>query len=171
LNRRNSSGKTAYFTGLSVAILAGAITLTRPEPRLVWNVTASVPIGLYWARPGTAIRRGDLALVPVPDTVRSLAAARGYIPTGISLIKPVAAVAGDVVCAVGTTISINGHLVAERQTSDSHGRVLPWWQGCGPLRSSEFLVLAPSRDSFDSRYFGPVNGQDVIARLVPLWVR
>ncbi|MGB8275918.1 MAG: S26 family signal peptidase, partial [Alphaproteobacteria bacterium] len=42
--------------------LIGLATLARPAPWLVWNASASAPIGLYRVLPGKPIR-GDLVLV------------------------------------------------------------------------------------------------------------
>ena len=92
------------------AVLA---TLGRPAPRLVWNVSASAPIGLYRVLPGKPVR-GDLVLVQAPGSLRQLAADRGYLPSNVPLVKRIVAAGDDVVCAAGDAISINGRVVAER---------------------------------------------------------
>ena len=93
-------------------------------------------------------------------------------PPGVPMVKRVAAVAGDIACADGTTILVNGRAIVERRAQDPTGRPLPWWQGCDLLKSGEVLLLMPSvPNSFDGRYFGPVEDRDVIGHLVPLWTR
>ncbi len=143
--------------------------LIHPGPRLVWNASASVPIGLYWVADG-AVVRGDLVLVHTPDSVRQLAAERGYLPDRVPLVKRVAAMKGDRICGEDGMVSINGRLVAARLPTDSRGRPLPRWTGCRVLADGElFLMMEGVPDSFDSRYFGPTHTTATIGRLVPLW--
>jgi conjugative transfer signal peptidase TraF len=157
------------FTLLGFALL-GLAALARPTPLLVWNTSASAPIGLYRVVPG-APARGDLVLVPTPDSVRKLADKRRYLPSNVPLVKRIAAAGGDVVCAAGDAISINGRVVARRLISDRLGRPLPSWSDCRRLIGDEaFLLMEHVADSFASRYFGPVLTSTIIGRLVPLWV-
>lgn len=143
--------------------------LIHPAPRLVWNASASAPVGLYLVLSGNP-SRGDLVLVHTPDSVRQLAAERGYLPANVPLIKRIAAAGGDAVCATGNVISINGRAAAERLVRDRIGRWLPNWSGCHLLDSGEvFLLMQGVTDSFDSRYFGPIPATMIIGRLMPLW--
>jgi conjugative transfer signal peptidase TraF len=136
----------------------------------VWNAGASAPIGLYRVLPGKLVC-GDLVLVHTPESVRHLAAERGYLPLNVLLVKRVAAAGGDVVCAAGDAISINGRVVAKRLARDRLGRPLPAWSGCHLLDDGEaFLLMEGVSDSFDGRYFGPVPTAAIIGRLAPLWV-
>jgi conjugative transfer signal peptidase TraF len=150
--------------------LIGLATLARPAPWLVWNASASAPIGLYRVLPGKPIR-DDLVLVRTPNSVRQLAAERGYLPQNVPLVKRVAAVDGDVICAAANVISVNGRVVAERMARDRLGRPLPAWTGCQTLEPDDvFLLMEDVTGSFDGRYFGPVHRAAIIGRLAPLWV-
>jgi type IV secretory pathway protease TraF len=40
--------------------------------------------------------------------------------------------------------------------------------GCHTLKSDEVFVLARPQDSFDSRYFGPVNRSRIVGTAIPL---
>lgn len=150
--------------------LIGLAMLARPAPWLVWNASASAPIGLYRVLPGKLVR-GDLVLVNIPDSVRQLAAERGYLPQNVPLVKRVAALDGDIVCAADDVISVNGRVAAERLARDRLGRPLPAWTGCHLLDDGEvFLLMEGVSDSFDGRYFGPVRRAAIIGRLAPLWI-
>ncbi|MDX3966814.1 MAG: S26 family signal peptidase [Bradyrhizobium sp.] len=150
--------------------LIGLAALDRPVPWLVWNASPSAPIGLYRVLLGKPVR-GDLVLAHTPESVRKLAAERGYLPLNVPLVKRVAAAGGDIVCAIDDAISINDRVVAERLTRDRLGRPLPSWSGCHLLDGGEaFLLMEGRADSFDSRYFGPVPTATIIGRLAPLWV-
>jgi conjugative transfer signal peptidase TraF len=162
--------RVALAVGACAALLAPA--LLRPAPRLVWNASASVATGLYLVSPGAAAERGDIVVVRLPAAARSLAAARHYLPSGVPLLKPVGAVGGDAVCASGASLAIGGVVRAARLAQDANGRRLPWWRGCRSLTAGELFLLGTMRpDSFDSRYFGPVDEVSVIGTARLLWAR
>jgi len=158
--------------GLAIGSVAlGLTTAWPPAPRLVWNASASAPIGLYRVYPGGSVKAGDMVVARLPGRFRALAAERHYLPANVPLVKRVAAVAGSQVCADGLTILVDGRPVATRQTADPHGRTLPWWGGCVHLRGRELLLLMEAPDSFDGRYVGVTEGDEVIGRAVLLWRR
>lgn len=159
---------TLALGALGLAAL-GVAALADPAPRLVWNASASAPTGLYWVS-HAAPSRGDFVLAALPPDARRLSAERGYLPDGVPLVKRVAALGGDAVCAVDNAISVNGRVVAKRLAHDRLGRPLPHWTGCRVLADDQlFLLMAGVSGSFDGRYFGPVQRAAVIGRLVPLW--
>lgn len=155
-------------TAALCALLLPAIH--RPKLRLVWNVTASVPIGLYRVLPDETPGRGELVAVrPLPTLARYMASRR-YVEAGALLVKPVAAVAGQQVCRTGATVTIDDETVAIARTADRMGRPLPVWAGCRPLSAGTVFLLAPAVPaSFDGRYFGPVATSAVVGRALPLW--
>ena len=162
--------------GLSLLAAAAGVTflgvsaLVHPAPWLIWNASASAPLGLYGVVPNQLFSRGDLVLAEPPDTARRLAAERGYLAADVPLVKRVGALAGDTVCGAGVAITINGHQVVERLSANSRGRPLPTWEGCRVLLGGEvFLLTAAVPNSFDGRYFGPVEATAIIGSLVPLW--
>ena len=148
-----------------------ASALWRPPMLLVWNASASAPVGLYRLRVDAPVRRRDMVIAWTPEPVRSLAARRHYLPANVPLVKRVAAVAGDRVCAIGKIISINGRRVATRRRSDAAGRPMPWWSGCRDLRHGEYFLLMDNPLSFDGRYFGITRRQELVGRAVLLWAR
>jgi conjugative transfer signal peptidase TraF len=155
-----------------VLAIGGLLAIAVPQashPRLVWNASDSVPIGLYRLAP-RAPRVGDLAIVRLPHAVRALAAARGYLGADALLIKPVAAGPGDVVCRHGMTVSINGRVAARARDADASHRPLSSWNGCVTLNEGQLFLLAQALDSFDSRYFGPVNRINVLGSGHPIWL-
>lgn len=171
---RRRRGRRRPHAPLALAILGlaalGLAALADPVPRLVWNASASAPIGLYWVSHAVPVR-GDLVLALPPPDARRLAAARGYLPAGVPLVKRVAALDGDIVCAAADVISVNGRVATERLARDRLGRPLPAWTGCHLLDDGEvFLLMEGVSDSFDGRYFGSVRRAAIIGRLVPLWI-
>lgn len=159
------------LAALGIAVL-GATELAHPTPRLVWNATASAPIGLYRVKSAMDLRRGDFVLAWLPDAARRLAAERAYLPANVPLVKRVVALPGDTVCSEHVRVTINGITVATALAADKLGRPLPHWSGCRTLGQKQLFLLMPSvRDSFDGRYFGPIATSAIIGKLVPLWTR
>jgi conjugative transfer signal peptidase TraF len=161
-------------------IEALALTLLFPPPPvLVWNASASAPIGLYyvdsWKRfdqQTVDIEIDDMVVAWPPKAAGALAADRHYLPSGVPLIKRVAAIDHDVVCGDGDHITINGGWIVPRRKIDANGRALPWWQGCSVLQEGElFLMMEEHPASFDGRYFGITAPQDVIGKATLIWAR
>lgn len=169
--RRTRLRRRAGLIAAGIACLGATIALP-PLPRLVWNASASAPIGLYTVSPGAVLKRGDMVIAWPPTQARDLAATRHYLPRNVPLVKRVAGIAGDTICAVDPVVTVNGRPVAKRRAADAVGRPLPAWQGCirlGP--GMVFLVMTETPDSFDGRYFGPTLAQDVIGKATLLWLR
>ena len=169
--RRKILVRRAAVTGAGVALIC-LTTAFPPSPRLVWNASASAPLGLYAVSPGASIDAGDMVVARAPQPWRMLAAQRRYIPANVPLVKRVAAVAGDEVCAVGADVFINAKWVTERRIADALGRQMLWWNGCVRLRGHQLFLLMPgSPASFDGRYFGVTEGADVTGKVRLLWAK
>ena len=136
--------------------------------KVIYNASASAPIGLYWLD-NKPVKRGDLVLVTVPESVRELVRERGYLPSGVPLIKRVAGVTGDEICRRGRQILVAGRPVAMAQTVDGSGRAMPQWQGCVTLIKAQVFLLQDHPQSFDGRYFGPVDRHLIVGRVSRLW--
>ncbi|MBB2161122.1 S26 family signal peptidase [Gluconacetobacter sacchari] len=158
---------TTYFAVLGV----GASLAVHPVPRLVWNATASVPVGLYRLRPDPVPRVGDVVALRLPDATAMLLARRGYLPLGVPLLKPVTAIAGQIVCRSGPRVTIDGVPAGDAKPVDHRGRPLPVWQGCRRLDPGQVFVMNEAEPlSLDGRYFGLLPVSAVIGRATPLWL-
>jgi conjugative transfer signal peptidase TraF len=175
---------TATATGLHrcrlrVGVLAGAgaalaalllPALHRPQLRLVWNASASVPLGLYRIEPAAIPRVGDLVAVRPSPALTRFMAERRYVEANALLVKPVAALPGTTFCRTNMRVTLDGRAVATALPRDRFGRSLPRWSGCRHVAPNQLVLIAPAlRASFDSRYFGPVNRALVVGRAIPLW--
>lgn len=170
MSRRRYVRTTLLWAGLFSAGFA-AVALLSPRPRLMWNASASAPVGLYRIVGDTAPRLGDLvAIVPPPATARMMAT-RHYLPLGVPLMKHVAALPGQQVCRVGAVIWVDGHRVAIAKSHDRLGRHLPSWQGCHRIPADELFLLNPVPDSLDGRYFGPMPAAGLIGTAIPVLTR
>ena len=156
-------------TYFSVMAIAGS-ALVHPSPRLIWNASASLPIGLYAVRPIGVLHEGDLAAVMPPEPVASFLSDGGYLPRGVPLMKRVLGLSGQAVCRNGLRIAIDNVDVGEAQPRDHRGRDLPSWTGCRTIAPGQvFLMNAGVPDSLDGRYFGPLPASSIVGRAAPVW--
>ena len=157
-----------------MALGVGATALPQHDDRrpwLVWNASASVPIGLYAVDTIIDVQTGDLVVVRPPEPLARFLADSGYLPRGVPLLKHVAAVAGQTVCRIGRSVTVDAIEIGEARERDSRNRVLPIWQGCRAIAKGDVFLMNPqSADSLDGRYFGPLHAASIVGRAIPLWV-
>ena len=160
----------ALSAGLGIVLIA-AVTLIDPKPKLIWNATASAPMGLYWAEPLNNLKLETLLIIKPPRNVAYFMDARGYLPLGAVLLKRVVAIEGTEICRKSDQIFVAGKEIAQAKRIDGKGRLLPYWQGCRRLHSEEvFLVNSNVQDSLDGRYFGPLPKSSIIGLAYPIWI-
>ena len=163
LRRHGQSSVGSSMLG-GIALIAASASPSH-RPLLIWNATSSVPVGLYRIVSADPLTVGTLVVVRTPPKMAPLFAERVYLPLGVPLVKPVAAMTGNKVCRHGRMVTIDGRVAAIAWDRDHVVRKLPRWQGCRRLTAGEVFLLATSRpDSLDSRYFGPVPVSSVIGR-------
>lgn len=171
MTRRFYLRATALAAGIATAAFT-AVAIVGPAPRLIWNASASAPIGLYALRPAADPPLGVLVAVRPPQPLAAWLAGRGYLPEGVPLLKHVVAKAGQRVCRTGVHVSVDGRHIADARERDSQGRPLPVWQGCRTLQRGELLLMNPAvPDSLDGRYFGPLPASTVLGRAAPILTR
>lgn len=155
----------------SVAVISLTASVKSPI-KLIWNASASIPIGLYAVHPAGALRVGELVVVAPPEPLASFLADRGYLPEGVPLLKHILALPGQTLCRVACDITVDGATVGRALARDRRGRPLPAWQGCRGIAAGEvFLMNQRSADSLDGRYFGPLPTASITGQADPLWIR
>lgn len=171
--RRENRRRALAASACAVPIAALMATLLwPPRPLLLWNASASSPIGLYHVGSAEDVRTGDMVIAWPPEAARRLGAERHYLPYNVPLVKRVAAVAGDEVCAVGEAVFVNGRLATLRRVSDPAGRPIPWWNGCLDVAAGDLFLLTPGvPEAFDGRYFGVTRRHQIVGRARLLWRR
>ena len=160
--------------GLLIAL--GVVSLVtparlRPPPILLWNVSASVPVGLYSLESTDRRYLFELVAVLPPEPLASFLATGNYLPRGVPMLKHILALPGQTVCRDGLVVTIDEVAVGMARERDRRGRALPVWQGCRVVaQDALFLMNLRSADSLDGRYFGPLPLSAVIGRAHPVWV-
>lgn len=142
-----------------------------PLPKLLlWNASASAPRGFYLLRRLAPLHSGELVVAMLPPQLAQYADMRGYLPSGVSLLKHIAALSGQTVCRFGAAVIVDNRTVAPAADRDHLGRPLPTWTGCRRLRDGDvFLLNFGVPASFDGRYFGALPATAITARAIPLW--
>ncbi len=167
------------MTRRAILMITCAATITvalpiwlRPVPRLIWNASASVPIGLYTVEPERELRLDNLVVVSPPEPLASFLAERDYLPKGVPLLKHIAALPGQIVCRIDRTITVDGKALGEAFLRDRRGRALPVWHGCGAVQpGAVFLMNRQVEDSLDGRYFGVLPAAAIVGQAEPLWTK
>jgi conjugative transfer signal peptidase TraF len=157
------------MTTYSAALGIGLATLLHPAPRLIWNASASVPIGFYAVHPAGVLHVNELLVVTPPEPLATFLDTRRYLPKGVPLLKHVLALPGQTVCRSGRTITVDGAAMGVALDSDHLGRPLPVWQGCRVVAAGEVFLMNRRADSLDGRYFGPLPATTIVGRADPLW--
>ena len=162
--------RTGFLIG-AAAIVAIAVPALIDIPKtLIWNASASAPIGLYEVRPIRRLEVPDLVAIQAPDPLAAFVAERGYLPPGLPLLKRVVGLPGQIVCRIGRTITVDRVELGDALEHDRLGRPMPVWQGCRRIASGEvFLMNWDVRASLDGRYFGPFPTTTLLGAAIPLW--
>ena len=166
------------WLGVPLGVVAGAVLAFAGGVRANW--TPSLPMGLYVVRSVHGVpARGQLVRACLPDGPAALARERDYLGRGpcprdtMPVLKPVAAVPGDVVIVDADGVRVNGERVAVPALArDSRGRLMqavpPGTYAVAP--GAVWLLSDHNGASFDARYFGPVPVASIDAIARPLLV-
>lgn len=173
--------------GIGLVILTGLILTTFALNLAKANhfhlaTTPSVPMGIWRSIPlQGALRRGQVVLVCPPDTsFFRFARKREYIPLGDCpggfhpFLKPIGALPGDTVVVSDAGLLVNGKLIqnSKQKSTDRKGRHMPKFpSGTYTVEPGMFWFISNYHpDSFDSRYFGPLNISQIQGRAKPVLV-
>ena len=164
------------FLPLLVALVTALAVNAAPATSFRVNLSGSMPRGLYRLADASP-ERGSFVAFCLDEVSVALALERRYTgggtcPGGVEpLVKPVAATRGDVVTTTERSVTVNGAPLPSSATlaADSNGRPLPHDPfGTHRLEHGELWVFSPAERSWDSRYFGPIRRDQVVATVVPV---
>jgi conjugal transfer pilin signal peptidase TrbI len=65
--------------------------------------------------------------------------------------------------------SCDGDKLGEALRKDGQGRELPQFNFSGPVPEGKFFVVGDKERSFDSKYIGFIDAEDILYRATPIW--
>lgn len=146
-------------------------TIGEASPRYIWNVSNSVPTGLYRLQPAGRLTVTELVAVQPPEPLATFLDLNGYLPIGVPMLKRVLALPGQTVCREALTITVDSLEMGQARAHDGRGRALPSWQGCRVIGEGDLFVMNwQSAELLDSRYFGPIPASAVVGQAIPMWI-
>lgn len=167
--------------GIAVAV-CGVSYYLNASGKFVSNFTESMPKGYYSIverNPVNVTNEEIVTFCPDHTVYFSEAFTRRYIKQGgekeacwvTPLLKVVGAKAGDHVHADENGIVVNGVLLAHSasQPKDGKGQEMKIWRYDGIVPEGKVVLVNPMDLSFDSRYFGLVDANRIMEKVVPFW--
>ena len=164
--------RSLVIGSLLVFLLAGAVRLRG----IVLNPSTSAPKGLY-------VRSTEPTFVLFcpdqrwPSFKKNPDFRHNWVPSSAcpdghrAFLKPIAGRPGDKIVVSRLGIAVNGSLIPNSVplTEDNFGELLHAYPyGTYMVGRNEFWVVSPySARSYDSRYYGPIPRDSVLARVRP----
>lgn len=154
----------------ALVVIAACLLVSAWIPRqLTLNPTNSLPNTLYVLNKGVApesIHRGDIVRFPFKSSVTD-AVAKGQ---PVYLLKKAA-------CLQGQVLTVNdrkeylcdGRWLGRAKDHNMKGEVVQNFVWNGPVPAGKFFALADHKDSYDSRYYGFVDLNKVVAKAYPIF--
>ena len=163
--------------------------------RYVFNISESLPIGIYQKLEDKNFQKGDLVILDIPKERMDFMISRGYIDGNMlkTMLKRIEGVEGETFkvlsidelknsqlnkniefSSIDIPKSSKKFLVKENKilgsisNFDSHGRQLPQIKSPLILNKDEFFVMGESDNSFDSRYFGKIKKEEILYKVKPI---
>ncbi len=175
-----NKSKKIGISGIGLAVLLGAGIPLAHSFGMRINQTESAPTGLYLVK-DSAPKKGEMVELCPPDVaVIHLMNERGYMQKGTwgncdglditPLLKPVSAVAGDIVeIEQGQPIKVNGNVLPNTQAMATVPSYPP---GKYVVQKNEFWAFSTyNAASIDSRYFGPIAVSNIKGSAKPVFIK
>jgi len=173
-SRAYSLVRTAAIAGVALFVLG----LIAGAAGMRINTSRSIPLGVYWAVADPVRKGAYVTLCPPALEVMAEARRRGYLQGGTCpggygyLMKKVVATSNDAVAISSEGVRVNGTLLplSAPLSRDPSGRQLRRFQLNEFIIGGHQLLLMSdvSATSFDGRYFGPIDRDQVKSVIVPV---
>lgn len=140
-------------------------------PTLIYmNTTASLPIGLYLAIPGFAVRDGDIVAYEQDEDVMETVRHNGWLPNDAdpAFIKYAAIEGGFYEVDPDLRFRVNGKLIGYAMTGDGKGHTMTPRCGFYEIEQGQFLPYTYAARSYDGRYTGTISTDRIYSRVIPL---
>ncbi|MDI6790692.1 MAG: signal peptidase I [Thermodesulfobacteriota bacterium] len=126
------------------------------------NPTKSQPFRLFLILKKRPFSRGDLVAFRFPGSE--------YYSEGSLLVKEVRGMSGDrLEIRDSRTVWLNGRFLDTVRTTDSRGKAVEPFLFDGVIPEGYYFLYAPAPNSYDSRYYGLIDGKRIVGKAIPLF--
>lgn len=163
---------------IPIVLLFMAFFILFLKKSIMWNITDSLPPGIYYLDSQKSLKRNNLIVFcPILDdqivnkfsfvdnSSRFLRSCDSHV---IPFLKPIAAVEGDTVKVTDGELFINDHKYADIAKSSALPHVKPGTYQVA--KDTVWVISQYNPRSFDSRYFGPIHLSQVFTNAKPLFI-
>ncbi|BBA53226.1 conjugal transfer protein TraF (plasmid) [Fusobacterium varium] len=165
--RKNRDYKGIFIL---VAFLIFMGILKKEGKNYTINKTRSLPRGIYKLYPPVDLHKGDIIVFEIPKSAE-LMFKRGYVSNIDSLMKKLAALPGDHIEIINQELYINGNNWGKIYEKDKLYRPLPSLKEKDLIPGEkEVLALSDINNSFDGRYFGPIEIKSIKYKAKPVFI-
>ncbi|MBM9615700.1 S26 family signal peptidase [Desulfobulbus rhabdoformis] len=161
--RLNSREKT-----LAVVVLASLLVGAWLPERIIVSTSPSLEHRIFFlTRPNHEIKIGDYLVFRHEGTSF---VQKGLDPDNDRMIKKVGCSPGDLLSTVlKRSYLCNQRLLGVALQTDSKGNSLPLFEFSGPVPENKYFMVGSNPRSFDSKYFGFVDADDILYKALPIW--
>ncbi|MHB8810649.1 MAG: S26 family signal peptidase [Desulfobulbaceae bacterium] len=152
---------------IALVVLAALLVGVWLPERIIVATSASLDYRVFFLVPASAIKSGDYLVFRHSDAT--------FVPQGLNrdnnrLIKRVGCGPGETLTSDGERqFFCNGILLATALDRDSKGQALPRFHYSGTVPAGSFFMVGSNPRSFDSKYFGFINVDEILYKALPLW--
>lgn len=139
-------------------------------PNIIYiNVTESLPVGVYLAIPSVAMRNGDIVAFRQRADVMETIYKNGWMRDGENpiFIKRAAFHGSYAVDPEDLAFRVNDVFIGSAMRDDGKGHTLYPQFGTHNIAAGEFLPYTLAPRSYDGRYYGTVQTEQIEARVIP----
>jgi len=164
--------KRLYPLFLPLAIFISFIfTLKFISSKVVFQITGSMPQGIYLIKPAENINANQFIIFDLPENVKQTIRNRRWVPDRVSMLMKVAiGLPGDNISLNEKGVYVNGVYFGPVKQHDKQGLPLPVINSKFTLQKDQYFAACRSVNSFDSRYFGPVPKSEIKGVVEPFLI-
>jgi len=153
---------------VAIVFLAfGLLGAWLPE-RITVATSGSLDQRVFFLRPMTTrIETGDFLVFRHRDLSQ---VEHGLRPDQEQMVKKVGCLPGDLLTAdAERNFTCNGRILGKALNADSKGRHLPQFVFNGQVPEGKLFMTGTHPRSYDSKYFGFVDANEILYKALPLW--
>ena len=170
-NKLKKFAKIILLSASAMTILVSTAGWSYKEGYRI-NITTSLPPGIWKINTNyTEIKKGDYIWFRPSQKIINLSIEKGLFSKPIPFLKQVIGRPGDVYRFENNALVLNDCKLKKiiRKEIGSKGLAMPMIPP-GKVPRNHYFVITSHPLSFDSRYFGPVAGNNIIGIAKPIFV-